>query len=55
MSKQKNEKSVNNSVDRGAINRSSRPKNESASSQPTKQPSKSKLDDYTPPARKKSD
>ena len=50
MSNKDNQKSVSNSVDRSA-----RPGNESASAQPAKQPSKSKLDDYTPPARKKSD
>jgi len=49
MSDKKNQKSVNNSVDRSV-----RPSNESASAQPVKQPTKSKLDDYTPPARKKS-
>ncbi|MCB4763494.1 MAG: hypothetical protein LGB78_06285 [Sulfurovum sp.] len=48
MSNKDKQKSANNSVDRSAIL-----SNESASAQPTKQPTKSKLDDYTPPPRKK--
>jgi hypothetical protein len=50
MSNKDNQKSVSNRVDRSA-----RPSNESASAQPAKQPTKTKLDDYTPPPRKKSD